>query len=355
MEYSYVGTYTSTKRNGLGYGGIHVFCRNPSDLQWTQIQVYEIENPSYLAFGKDKNTLYTVRADGNIITAFSVDPKTGMLSYLNEKNIAFNNGVSLVTDQESRFLFVASASIEPGAFVSIRLEKDGSLGELCGVTIFQGETGPLRPAQLCSQPHQVCYDSQGKFLIEPDRGLDEINTIEVDYETGSMKKVHSLKLPASCCPRHVSFHPSKNYAYILTEWIGRIVVCHYENGIFTPIEIIDTTPSSFLGLKNLAAEIQIHPSGKYVYASNRGHDSIAAFRIKKDGRLESIGWYTEGVSKPRYFTLSEDGCALFCANESGHTVTCYSISEQTGELSFRGVIMDVHAPACILFKETVAK
>lgn len=347
MEFSYVGSYTTEKRGGLGTGGISVFKRNSKGDSWENIQVYEMMNPSYLAFGREKQNLYTVRADGCVVTAFSVG-HDGKLTYLNEKHIGFDNGVFLTTDKLSQYLFVAS----PGGIVSIRLQEDGRLGELCDVYTPLGELGPLRPAQRRACSHQICFDRDFRYLIEANKGLDQLNTYIVDKVNGVMTQVGSAKMPQGCCPRHVAFHPTKPFAYLLTEWIGRVITCTYEDGRFEPIEIVPTTPPDFVGLKNLGAEIAVHPSGKFVYTSNRGHNSIAVFCVKENGGLENVDWCSEGVKKPRFFTLSADGENLYCANEEGHSVTCFSIDMSCGKLTLVDTAMRASAPACILFKTT---
>lgn len=346
MEFAYVGSYTTAKRGGLESGGISVFSRRNEEDIWQQIQVYEMMNPSYLAFSNHKQNLYAVRADGAVITAFSIDEETGRLTYQNEKHIGFDNGVFVTADAQSNFLFVAS----PGGVVSIRLKADGSLGELCDIFTPLGELGPLRPSQRRACSHQICFDRDMKYLVEPNKGLDQLNTYTVDAASGCMTQIGSAKMPQGCCPRHVAFHPAKPIAYLLTEWIGRVITCSYEDGQFTPLEILPTTPPDYVGLKNLGAEIVAHPSGKFVYTSNRGHNSIAAFRVKENGCLGNIGWCTEGVEKPRFFTVSEDGKFLYCANEEGHSVTCYRIDPESGVLSFVDTVMRASAPACILFK-----
>ena len=346
MEFAYVGSYTTPQRGGLGSGGISVFSRGGAKDAWEEVQVYEIMNPSFLTFARNKNNLYAVRADGSVVTAFAVDGKTGKLSYLNEKHIGFDNGVFITADKESRFVFVAS----PGGVVSIRLNTDGSLGEICDIVVPKGELGPLRPGQRRGCSHQIVFDRTEEYLIEPNKGFDQLNTYRVDYEKGLMSQVASAKMPQSCCPRHVAFHPVLPVAYLLTEWIGRIIACHYEDGHFTPFEIVNTTPPDYVGLRNVGAEIAVHPSGKYVFASNRGHSSIAVFRVKENGGLESVSWTTEGVAKPRFFTLSEDGKHLYCANEESHSVTLYEINNVSGSLTFVDTVMRASAPACVLFR-----
>lgn len=350
MEIAYVGSYTTEKRGGPGSGGISVFKRGGEE-RWERSQLYEIMNPSYLAFGKDKRTLYAIQSDGRVVTAFSVNPRDGRLTYLNERKTVFLNGLFCETDPEFRFLFVASSSnTEPGGIVSIRLNEDGSLGGLCDIEIPTGTVGPLRHTQIGARPHQVTFDAAGRFLLEVDKGLDEVNSYSLNGDTGELTLISTTKFRVGSCPRHIVFHPDKKLAYLLTEWFGAVTPCAYQEGVLTALEVVPTIPHSYLGLKNLGAEIAIHPSGKFIYASNRGHNSIAAFRVLEGGGVEILDWYSKGLAKPRFFTLSKDGSLLYCANEEGNSVALFEICAETGALNYKGEVMKVPAPACILFK-----
>ena len=351
MEYAYVGSFTTEQRNGLGHGGISVFSRQPGDEEWKRIQVYEMLNPSFLTFGKEERILYAAQGDGCMVTAFSIHEKTGKIKLLNEKHIGLFNSVSVTTDNEYKYLFVACLNNGHGAILSLRLNQDGSIGEICDIEVPQGNSGPLYPAQAGTQPHQVKFDREGRYLSVCDKGLDEIHTYSVDDHTGRFLLKKSTKFPMSCCPRHVDFHPKQKYAYLLTEWIGGVISCQYDEGAYMLMENLKTTPSRYVGIRNVGAEIEVHPSGKFLYASNRGYDSLVVFRIETDGYLKPVEWCSEGVVKPRFFVISKDGKRLYCANEGNHSVSIYSIDLETGKLSFMKTTLHVSDPACILFRE----
>lgn len=351
MEYAYVGSFTTKQRNGLGRGGISVFARQPGEEQWREIQVFEMMNPSFLTFGREKRFLYAAQGDGCMLTSFTIDRDTGKIELLNEKHIGLYNSVSVTADNEHNYLFAACLNGGSGAILSLRLNPDGSIGEICDIEVPQGKCGPLYPAQSGTQPHQVRFDREQRYLTVCDKGLDEVHTYLVDPCTGRFHKKETSKFPMSCCPRHIAFHQEQNIAYLLTEWIGGVIPCRYDDGVFTPMEVLKTTPGEYVGLRNVGAEIEIHPSGRFLYASNRGHDSLAVFCIEADGCLKPVEWYREGVVKPRYFTISRDGKRLYCANEGSHSIGVYSIDQMTGRLSFIKSTMPVSAPACILFTE----
>ncbi|RKJ81146.1 MULTISPECIES: lactonase family protein [unclassified Pyramidobacter] len=153
----------------------------------------------------------------------------------------------------------------------------------------------------------------------------------------------------SCCPRHVAFLPCQPLAYLLAEWIGGVFPCRYEDGRFTPFEWHKTAPLDYVGARNIGAEIAVHPSGNFVYASNRGYSSIVCFSVGKNGSLRPVEWTTEHIAKPRFFAISEDGNELYCANEETYCVSVYSINQENGRLTHLADAMHASAPACVLF------
>lgn len=351
MEFAYIGSFTSKEWGGLEQGGISVFSRAQPDSDWEEIQVYERMNPSFLAFGSEKRTLYAAQGDGSKVAAFAIDGQTGLLHFLNERHVGFYNSVSVAVSPDGEFLLVACLNHGHGGVLSIRLLEDGSLGKLCDIQIPQGSHGPLYPAQVGTQPHQVRFDPAGRHLAVCDKGLDQIITYSLDECSGQLKQTHAVDFPMSCCPRHVCFHPKQDLAYLLTEWIGGVIACTYCGGVFTPIQMVRTTPDSFVGRRNVGAELEIHPTGKFLYASNRGHNSLVVYQICDDGRLAPLSWCSEGVDKPRFFTIAQDGKMLYCANEGSHCITAYAICEQTGTLTLVDTVMRASAPACILFRK----
>lgn len=351
MEFAYVGSYTTKKRGGLGQGGISVFRRLSREQKWEEIQIVSRMNPSFLTLGKKKHVLYTVQSDGECVAAYAINEQDGSLQLLNERKIGFHNGVFLQTDQEDNFLVVSACSGgNDGGIVTIRLFEDGSLGDIAGIEIPTGELGPLRAAQNAVKPHQTRFTPDYRYLVEIDKGTDSVNTYTMDDE-GILSLRQTLHVRPGSCPRHIAFHPNGKFAYLLTEWFGNVMACCYEDGIFMPLAIVPTLPPDFLGAKNSAAEIEVHPNGRFLYASNREHSSIASFEIGLDGLLTPIGWCTEQITKPRFFAISKDGTELYVANEKGHNVTRYLIDPETGELTYADADMIASAPACIVFTE----
>lgn len=349
-QFAYVGSYTSKKRGGLERGGISVFSRQAGS-SWEELQVHEIENPSYLAFGKDKRCLYSVQADGHTISAFQIG-EDGKLQLINQRRNGFLNGVYCEVSGDSKHLFVSSCTPEnrAGGVVSFELEGSGAIGKICDVLIPTGKLGPLTTtAQAGVKPHQARFSPDGKYLLEVDKGLDAIHSYRVD-EDGRLTLVSTMNWRPASCPRHIAFHPNGEWLYLVTEWIGTVVACRYCEGEVTPFAVYPTLPATYTGLKNSGAEIEVHPSGKWLYASNRGHNSLVRFEIADTGELTAPTWTTEGVRKPRFFTIAEDGKHLYCANEATHEVTIFEIRPDNGTLALTEEALHASAPACVLLK-----
>ena len=308
MNYAYVGSFTAPDRGGLGSGGISCFAGMAGDTwnagdaarSWKEIQVMERLNPSFLCFDMEKRHIYAAQGNGCMLAA------------------CLNNG--------------------SGGILSLRINADGSLGEICDIEVPLGTHGPLN-SQPATQPHQVVFDREGKYLAVCDKGLDVIHSYVLEAETGRLLPYRVFSFHVGCCPRHVVFHPEKDLAYLLNEWIGGVFACRYQDGEYTPFQWIRTAPEEYVGPRNIGAEIAGHPSGRFLYASNRGYSSIAVFRIGEDGRLRHEAWCTEKVAKPRFFTLSEDGSLLYCANEGTHDVSVYRIDPENGQLTFLDSVM----------------
>ena len=357
MNYAYVGSFTAPDRGGLGSGGISCFSRGKetaagkekSAEEWKESQVFQRLNPSFLCFDREKRHIYAAQGNGCMLAAFRVNAEDGSIVLVNEKHVGFWNSVSVTVDPSGKFLLAACLNNGSGGILSLRINEDGSLGEICDIEVPQGKHGPL-DSQPATQPHQVAFDREGKYLAVCDKGLDVIHTYMLEPETGRLLPKAVSVFHESCCPRHVVFHPEKNVAYLLNEWMGGIYPCRYEDGRFTPLEWHRTAPVSYAGRRNIGAEIAVRPDGRFVYASNRGYMSIAVFEVQEDGRLRPVEWCTDHVAKPRFFTLSEDGKLLYCANEGTHDVSIYRIDGGTGRLTYLKSAMQASAPACILFR-----
>lgn len=349
-KYAYVGSYTTERRGGLGRGGISVF-EKTGQGPWNEIQVFEMMNPAFLAFGKDQDILYAVQADGKIVSSFSI-AADGQLTLTSQQDTGYVNGVYCEVTPDFRYLIVSSCSLitKCGSMVVFSLEEDGRIGHICGITIPEGQCGPLAHHQEGVKPHQARFDRDFRYLLEVDKSLDQVNSYTID-DSGRLELKHTMQWRAGSCTRHIALHPQKDFAYIITEWTNTVVACRYRDGVLTPLAVYSTLPPDYVGVKTSSAEVAVHPSGRWLYASNRIHCSIVMFDIREDGTLAAPRWTTEGNKKTRYFMISEDGTTLYCANEQLHNVTIFSIDPRDGHLSLTGETLPASAPACIIIRE----
>ncbi len=351
---AYVGCRTSRDRNARG-DGINVYRIEPGGA-WTHLQlVGDLLNPAYLAFDRPRRTLYAVHGDASEVSAFRIDPATGRLASLNRQSTHGKNPVHLVVDPTNRFLAIANhvttPTLESGLAV-LALGPDGALGDLADLVPLKGRLGPHRIEQPFPKPHQVQYDPAGRFIAVPDKGRDVVEIYSLDAQG----KLHLTAPPApraqeGAGPRHIAFHPRLPYGYVVNELNSTVAAYRLDpaTGGLTPFQVLTTLPDGFVG-DSRAGEIEVSRDGRFVYASNRGSDTIAAFAVDpRSGRLAPHGWRPCGGKTPRFFALSPDGRHLFAANEDSDTITALAVDPATGALGPAAVAARTGSPTCILF------
>jgi 6-phosphogluconolactonase len=357
-QFMYVGSFTTPER---GHGeGIAVFRRGPSG-SWSQVQLLkDLENPSFLVIDKGDQRgqrdrqghfLYAVHSDGDKATAYRIDPASGRLTLVNHQPTGGQNGVHLVIDATGRFLVVANYA--SGTLALLPINQDGSLAALADLATLTGTPGPHKTEQLSSHPHHCPFDPTRKFIVVPDKGLDKVFVFRIDAAAGKLVPNNSASVVAraGAGPRHVVFHPTGPYAYVVNELGSSLTTYHFDSntGELKPLQIVPTIPSTFTG-NNTAAEIAVAPSGRFVYGSNRGHDSIAIFAIDSaTGMLTSVAWESTQGTTPRYFGLHPSGRELYAANQTSDTVVVFRVNESTGKLAATGEILKAGAPCTIAF------
>lgn len=349
--YCYVGCYTTQFRKARGKG-IRVFSIDRASGEWELIQeipVDPIVNPSFLTFSRDKTFIYSSHGEHTEASAYKICPESGKLTLVNRAPSGGYNGAHIAISKTRPYLFVSNYN--SGIVAAIKIKTDGSLGEITDLYLPQGANGDLMRQQF-SHPHQVMEDPDGKFLIICDLGKDKVYTADFDKETGKFKHVSVMETTPAMCPRHMCFHPSAKYGYILAEHLGGLLACNYDpkTGRLAPFQLLSSVPDSAVGYVNDGAEIAIHPTGEFIYISNRGHNSICTFRIEQEtGRASIVGWYpTTGLS-PRYFAVDEGGNFLIVCNELSDTIVVFRIDKKTGALSDPIRRIETPSPSCILF------
>lgn len=349
--YAYVGCRTTKERNARGKG-INVYRVDGKTGDWKHVQLVEgTDNPSFLTLDRTQKSLYAVHGDLSQITAYSVDRATGKLTLLNQQSTEGKNPAHLVVDPTNRFVIVGNYAT--GSVVSLPIQEDGSLGRVSDLAQLPGKPGPHRTQQASSHPHDVPFDRSGRFFIVPDKGLDRVFAFRLDAVNGKITPANPPFVQAreGAGPRHVTFHPAKPLAYVMNELDSTITTYRYdaETAALTPVQIVPTIPETFTG-DNTGAEIEMARSGKFLFGSNRGHDSIVTMRVDPDsGLLKPVGWAPTQGKGPRFFTLDPVGKMLYAANENSDSVVGFRIDEASGQLTPSGLVLQTGSPVCLVF------
>ena len=350
-RYAYVGCRTTKERNAHGKG-ICVFRIDPASHAWTQVQlVGDLINPSFFAFDRLQRFLYAVHGDMSEVSAFSIDPESGGLTLLNRQPTGGKNPVHLVTDESNRFVVLANYAT--GTVAVLPRMADGSLGAVQQLEHLPGDPGPNKVDQTFSHPHEVAYDRAHRYLIVPDKGLDRIFSFRFDPALGRLIPADPafVQVRPGAGPRHVVFHPTAPFAFVAHELDASVGAYRYDasRGALTAVQVIPSVPADFTGA-NTAAEIAIMPSGEFVFVSNRGHDSIGAFKVDAStGRLTPAGWTGSEGKGPRFVALDPTGGTLYAANENSDTIVPFRVDGETGRLSRSGDVIQTGSPVCIVF------
>jgi 6-phosphogluconolactonase (cycloisomerase 2 family) len=349
--FAYVGSRTTRERNARGEG-INVYRGAGQSGQWSHLQLISgLANPSYLAFDRSRRFLYAVHGDLTDISAFAIDPRTGTLSHLNSVSTFGKNPVHLTIDPTNRWVIVANHLSSTLAVLA--RNPDGSLGGLADEAKLTGKIGPHRIEQPFSKPHQVVYDRSERFLIVPDKGVDQVFTFTLDAANGKLTRVDAGTPRArdGSGPRHVVFHSTNAFAYVVNELDSTVTAHHFDpmTGKLTPFQLVTTLPDTFVG-DSRASEITLSNDGSLLYASNRGHDSVATFAVDRaTGRLAARSWTDAQGKTPRFFALDPAGRFLFVADEDSDRIVPFRADAPDGKLLPAGDPVNTGSPVCIVF------
>lgn len=358
----FIGTYTEpilfgTGRILQGKGeGIYAYRLDESSGALEPIgKTTGIANPSYLAFDASGRFLYAVNElksyEGKptgTVSAFAVDPRTGALELLNRQLTHGTDPCHVVVDQQRRYLFVAN--FMSGSVCVLPVRDDGSLSEASDVVQHRG-TGIDPRRQSGPHAHSVTLDASNRLAFVPDLGLDKLMIYRFDPKRGKLEPndVPWIEMKPGAGPRHLSFHPSGLFAYLVNELDSTVVALAYRgSGTFVHLQSIRALPDEFAG-ESTCADVHVHPSGGFVYASNRGHDSIAIHRIDPvSGRLTLIGHEQTRGRTPRSFGIDPHGRFLVVANQDSDSVTTFRIDPLSGKLQ-PVYVAKVPTPVCVKF------
>ncbi len=356
----YVGTYTSEA--GSTSKGIYGYRFDSNTGELTSLGVAaDITNPSFLAVHPNHRFLYAVNETGNYqgqksgaVSAFSIDRATGKLTLLNEVASKGADPCYITVDKTGKYVLVANYT--GGSVAVFPVLQDGRLGE---ASAFIQHTGHGADPERQEGPHAHSIDlsPDERFAIVDDLGLDETLVYKFNRANGSLTlnnpQIYTTlaKADPGAGPRHFAFNPNGKFGYVVNEIQSTVSVFSYDGsaGVLRRLQTISTYPKDF-SAHNDDAEIQVHPSGKFLYASNRGHDSIAVFAIDPDkGTLTLIEYASTKGKTPRSFEIAPGGSLLFAANEKSNNIVVFSIDAKTGRLTPTGKVIDVSEPVCVKF------
>jgi len=355
----YVGTYTGPKSEG-----IYAF-RLLADTDAASAIVRliplglaaESTNPSFLAVDEKRRLLFAANETGQFegkptgaVSAFAIDPATGKLSLLNQRSSVGSGPCHLVLDKEGRHVLVANYG--SGSVAVLRVEADGRLGE---TTAFVQHAGKSVNPQRQKGPHAHCVtlDPANRFAFVCDLGLDQVLAYRFDAQTGKLAPAEPAfaKLKPGAGPRHLVFRPDGKFAYVVNELNSTVTAFSYDGtaGRLTEIGTVSTLPPQYSG-RSSCAEIGVTPTGRFLYASNRGHDSLAIYAIDPaKGTLTAAGHQDTGGKVPRHFGLEPSGRHVVIGNQNSDTMVVCRIDPASGRLTPSGAPVDVPSPVCVVF------
>jgi len=347
----YIGTYGSGPGKGIYTARFDTKTGKFSALELTA----EANNPSFLAVHPKGKFLYAVGEVDNfggkntgVVSSFAIEKSSGKLSLINQQSSGGAGPCHLVVDRNG--LCLLTANYGGGSIASYAIAGDGRLS--APVSAFQHRGSSINPGrQEGPHAHFITPDPDNRVALVCDLGLDQVLLYDLDATDAKLtpQLPPAINMPPGSGPRHLVFHPKHNWFYVVNELNSTVSTLTPEQGHFAVRENVSTLPENFQG-PNSCAEIQIHPSGNYVYASNRGHDSIAVFAVNKQtGMLERRGHQATGGKTPRFFTLDPDGQWLLAANQGSDDVTVFRVNKKTGLPEPAGESLKVPSPVCLVF------
>jgi 6-phosphogluconolactonase len=352
--YAYVGCYTSADRNGHGVG-LSTYRVDPATGAWAPAHLLDgLTNPSFLAVEPRQRFLYCVHGgSGEGVSSFAISAADGALTYMNTQPSGGTNPVHLSIHPSGRWLVVANYT---GATVAmVPIDPDGVLGSPSHVIALTGEPGPDPVEQPGPHPHDIPLDPSGQFAVVPDKGLDRVFVFQLDTALGKLVPTQqgSVQARPGAGPRHAAFHPRLPYLYVINELDSTVSAYRFGSGTLTELQVITSLPAEFSG-RSTGAEIAVAPAGQFVYASNRGHDSIVTFSIDpSSGSLTVVGWEPTQGRQPRHFAIDPAGTFLYAANQATDTITTFRIDPITGTLQSTGQVVRTGSPVSIVFADEV--
>ncbi|MEM7342785.1 MAG: lactonase family protein [Chloroflexota bacterium] len=339
-------------RNKTQRNGIYKANLNSATGQLSEPKLaVEVSSPGFVDLHPNGKILYSLGRSkkGGALFAFSIS-EDRQLTFLNSQPIGDGGASHLSVDREGKCLF--SSQYGGGSVAAFPLLPDGKIAPRSDLIEHSG-SGPNKSRQRSPHPHWVGMGPNNRYLFVPDLGIDKVAIYKTDLENGKLIS-HGFGIsPAGGGPRHMKFHPNGKFAYVLNELLLSVTAYKFdgEKGTLDRIQTIDSLPPSMWEIPGKSSEIRIHQTGKFLYAANRGHDSIACYRVDaKTGRLTFIEREAIRGSWPRNFNIDPSGKWLLAAGRHSNTIAVFKIDPLLGGLTFTGKIVNTPAPICIEFQ-----
>lgn len=350
----YVGTYTTKTASK----GIYAFRYDANSGKLTALGVAaETQDPSWVAVHPSGRFLYAANEAGknSMVSAFAVDTQSGKLTLLNQLPALGEDPCYLSFDRTGKYVLVANYT--SGNVVVFPIGSDGKLGAATANVRDEGKLGPNKERQESPHAHWIETSAGNRFAYVSDLGLDKVLIYKFDAASGtlatpdsSQQESFSATLPPGSGPRHLAFSRNGNFMYALGELQSAVTVfANDANETYREVQTVSALPKGFSG-RNDAAEIAIHPNGRFLYASNRGRDSIALFHIDiGTGKLTVAGDFSVQGKEPRNFSIDPAGAYLLAADQLSDKIVTFRLEPKTGALTATGNAVPVPAPVCIAF------
>ncbi len=349
----YVGTYTDK-----GSIGIYAYSFDPGTGETKALGLAaETANPSFLAVDANGKYLYAVNEIDNFngaraggVSAFAIDRATGRLTFLQQVSSLGADPAHLALDKTGRYLLVANYT--SGNIAVFPVLKNGQLG-LRTAFVQHAGSSVNKERQAGPHAHEIQTSNDNQFVLAADLGLDELLLYRFDPKNGSLAPNDPafVKISAGSGPRHFAIAPSGKFVYLVNEMASTVTVFDFaaSSGRLQEQQSLSTLPAGFKG-ENTTAEIAVDAQGKFLYASNRGDDSIAVFAINLlDGKLTFVERVPTGGKTPRHFTLDPTGKWLFAANQESNSISIFRVNPETGRLTPTSHTLQVSTPVCVVF------
>ena len=351
----YVGTYTQQSSKGIYCWRLETASGKLTPLGLAA----ETVNPSFLAAHPNRRFLYAVSEVANVdgqkggaVAAFAIDRKTGKLTFLNRVSSKGSGPCFVSVDKSGKAVMVANYN--NGIVALLPVKEDGSLAEATSVIQHAG-TGADPRRQKGPHAHSINPSPDNRFAVAADLGLDELLVYKLDPAKGMLSPNDPpfTKVDPGAGPRHFDFHPDGRHAYVINEMGNSVTAFSWDakRGVLGVLQTVPTLPPDFHG-ENSCAQVRVHPNGRFLYGSNRGHDSIAVFAIDRaKGTLTPVEHVSTQGKVPRNFEIDPTGTYLFAANQDSANVVVFRINPKTGRLTPAGQSLEAASPVCVRFVE----